>query len=75
VVSCVCWFVEKTELLTVLNAVTSAVEVIVVDVVVVFVTPLAVLVDVEIFVDVLTASAKPEDDRVFHTLDKEPQSC
>lgn len=58
-----------------MNDVTTAVEVTVVDLVVVFVVPLAVLVAVEVVVDVLTASARPMKDDGIHTQDKEPQSC
>jgi hypothetical protein len=75
VVFWVCSLVEKIDWLTVLNAVAVAVAVMVVDVVVVFVTPLAVLVEVEIFVDVLRASAKSIKWSRFHTVGKEPQSC
>jgi hypothetical protein len=75
VVFWVCSLVENIDWLTVLNAVAVAVAVMVVDVVVVFVTPLAVLVEVEIFVDVLRASAKSTKGSWFHTVGKEPQSC
>jgi hypothetical protein len=53
VVSCVCSRVETTDWLIVTSDVTTAVAVIVVDLVLVLVAPFAVLVDMEIVVDVL----------------------
>jgi hypothetical protein len=53
VVSCVCSCVETIDWLIVTSDVTTAVAVIVVDLVLVLVAPFAVLVDMEIVVDVL----------------------
>jgi hypothetical protein len=75
VASCVCRCVEMTDSLIVTNEVANAVAVTVVDIVLVLVAPFAVLVDIEIVVDVLIGSAMSIKLDGAHTWDKEQQSC
>jgi hypothetical protein len=58
VVRCVCWLVETTDWSTVAIEVMSAVAVMVIDCVLVFVGPFAVLIEVTTVVDVLMLSVK-----------------
>jgi hypothetical protein len=74
VVSCVCSCVEMTDWSTVTSEVTTAVAVIVVDFVLVLVAPFAVLVDMEIVVDVLIELVTFTERSGAHTQDTEPQS-